>query len=134
MVSTNSYRNWKNADLTDLVGQTLVSVKRDQDLGVGDNIEFTTESGRSYVLCHFRDCCEEVYIEDITGDLQDLVGVPILMAEESTSEDVVQYEWQHRNEWTFYKFATVKGYVTIRWCGGIVPYYSIEVSFSELCR
>ena len=126
MVCANSYRNWKNAELPALIGQTLVSVKRDQDLGVGDNIEFTTESGRRYVLCHFQDCCEQVDLEDIAGDLQDLVGSPILMAESSSNDD-------DHTEWTFYKFATVKGYVTIRWCGDMVSYYSIEVSFSELC-
>jgi len=55
-------------------------------------------------------------IEDICGDLEDLVGSPILMAEEIT-EEKFDDEYGY-TKWTFYKFATRKGYVTLRWRGG----------------
>ena len=69
--------------------------------------------------------------------MSDLVGSPILMAEEVTYVDEHPPEIGHRQTdeswtWTFYKFATVKGYVTIRWLGESNGYYSESVSFGKI--
>src|SRR5690606_26744979 len=82
-------------------------------------------------MFHWQDCCERVYIEDIIGDWEDLIGNPILKAEERTSSD--EQEWQEKDEWrdsftwTFYEIATIKGSVTIRWYGESNGYYSESV-------
>lgn len=119
------------AQVEELIGKTLVSVNRgavyDNDLLV-----FTTVDGIEYRMYHQQDCCENVDIEDICGDLDDLVGEPILIAEEVTSSENpegVEPEYQESFTWTFYKFATRKGYVTIRWYGSSNGYYSESVSF-----
>lgn len=77
---------------------------------------------------HEQDCCEGVYIEDICGDLDDLVGAEILFAEEVTGEaPAVDTEWVDSYTWTFYRFQTTKGSVDVRWYGESNGYYSESV-------
>jgi len=104
-----------------LIGKTMVSVRQVDD----DRIEFVDTEGVEYLLYHQQDCCESVYVEDVVGDLQHLVGAPLYMAEESfSSDDPKVKEYQDESwTWTFYKFATVHGYVTIRFYGSSNGYY-----------
>lgn len=107
----------------ELVGKTIYkwSINNDNDI-----LNLYATNGKVYSL---QDCCESVSIEDINGDLDDLLDTPILMAEESSNDDSSgHYE---SATWTFYKLATVKGYITIRWLGVSNGYYSESVSFSE---
>ena len=46
------------------------------------DLVFTTDGGRKFIFTHYQDCCENVFIEDIRGDLTDLVDSPIVEAEE----------------------------------------------------
>ena len=117
----------------DLLGKTLVSVTG----AVGeDEMVFTTDDGKVFKLYHSQDCCEHVSIDTIVGDLADLVGNPILLAEEVTSrenpEGYVKSDYQDSFTWTFYKLATIKGYVDIRWYGESNGYYSEGVDFEEV--
>jgi hypothetical protein len=125
----------RRTDITELKGQTLVSCNRLKSYGV-DEIIFTTTNKKTYRMYHSPDCCESVEIEDICGNLQDLVGSPILQAEESTSNenpsDVTPPKYQDSFTWTFYRLATAKGFVTIRWYGESNGYYSESVDFEEL--
>lgn len=104
----------------------------------GEEIRFTTVDGETYRMFHSQDCCESVYIESITGDLQDLVGEPILRAEEAQDLfDLIknldkQEDDEGSHTWTFYKFATRKGYVDIRWYGSSNGYYSEGVDFVKV--
>jgi hypothetical protein len=94
---------------------------------------FVLEDGRKFALYHDQDCCESVYIEDIVGDLDDLVGSPILLVEESGSNENPKGDYEPDSfTWSFYKFATIKGYVDVRWYGESNGYYSESVSFGEL--
>lgn len=93
---------------------------------VDEEFIITTVQG-DFVFTHFQDCCECVQIEDITGDIQDLVGHPLLLAEEVSSEDEPAPANPDSYTWTFYKFATIKGYVDVRWLGESNGYYSESV-------
>ena len=112
-----------------LEGKTLkdIKVKRNEE------IIFTVDDGTKYKMFHDQCCCEHVYIEDICGDIKNLIGSPIVMAEEVSNYDMGKLDkWDDSYTWTFYKFATVKGYVTIRWYGTSNGWYSESVDFIEL--
>lgn len=57
-----------------------------------------------YKFYHQKDCCESVWIEDIEGDLNDLLGYPILQAEKITEKN--KNNSYESSTWTFYKLAT----------------------------
>ena len=86
---------------------------------------FTSDSGKHWMQ-HQQDCCESVSVEDIVGNVEDLIGSPVLLAEEVSEEDPNASE---SGTWTFYKLATIKGSVTIRWYGSSNGWYGEEVSF-----
>lgn len=108
-----------------LLGKTLTFVHHDKN---EEAILFYTEDNEVYQMCHEQDCCENVYVEDVTGDLRDLLHSPITMAEEVSKNDEEAYE---SGTWTFYKLATINGYVTIRWYGESNGYYSESVDFYQ---
>lgn len=62
--------------------------------------------------------------------MDDLVGSPLLQAEEVSADDPEDYPDydQEYHTWAFYKFATIKGSVTLRWLGESNGYYSEEVT------
>jgi hypothetical protein len=115
------YGNYVN--LEELLGKTLAEVVERSHA----ELVFRTTDGETYRMYHEQDCCEYVSIEDIVGDLDDLIGSPITMAEEVV-EDGGESNWG-TSTWTFYKLATNKGYVTIRWFGESNGYYSESVDF-----
>jgi hypothetical protein len=129
----NSHNNYNDRSfgirgysVVDMLGKTLkiIEVSREKD-----EIHFYTTNDEHYVMYHAQDCCESVVIEDIIGNLDDLVGSPLLMCEEQTKDD--NDHWG-AGMWTFYKFATIKGYVTLRWYGDSNGYYSISVDFTKV--
>ena len=132
------------AQIKDLVGKVLTEIKNN-----ADELFFIVNDGTEYKMYHSQYCCESVYIEDIVGDLKDLIGTPILVAEENsstekTTEQIAEqekrkleegddyYEYDESFTWTFYKLATIKGYVDIRWYGSSNGYYSESVNFIQV--
>jgi hypothetical protein len=100
----------------------------------------TSVDGTVFEFFHWFNCCERIEINDICGDLDDLLGSPILVAEKVSSgggiEDLRNSEFGIKVDeddatytWTFYKFSTIKGSVTVRWLGLSNGCYSEEVFF-----
>ena len=125
------------AEFSDLLGKTLKGVSVVENDGYKNEIIFETTDGDVYRSYHYQNCCEYVIIDDIEGDLRDLIGVPILQAEdvcntEDEFGDFKEDEYTESFTWTFYKLATIKGYVTIRWLGESNGYYSESVDFEKV--
>ena len=133
-----------------LEGKILTKIIRMQD---PDTLIFNTTCGESFRMYHDQDCCESVWIEDICGDLDDLLHTPMVQAFEKTSTKeeinlIPCYKKQAINRllsiidntdhvlddsvtYTFYTLTTIKGTVTIRWCGTSNGYYSESVNFER---
>ena len=117
-----------------LIGLTLKSI---DGMELDNNgVTFTSTTNRRFELYHHQDCCERVEIVDIEGDPNDLIGAPIIVAEEVSSDDYpvpdhVTQPTDRSHTWTFYRFATRKGWVVLRWLGQSNGYYSESVSFVE---
>lgn len=114
-----------DVSFSELQGKTLKSVEASSD-----EIRFETDDGVIYLMLHEQDCCENVSVEDVTGDWDDVIGSEILLAEErSQTDENAEYE---SGTWTFYEIASLKGRVQIRWYGSSNGYYSEDVSFKKV--
>lgn len=152
---------------------------------VEDTMELMFSNGTTLRFYHDQDCCESVGINDIIGDLGDLIGLPLTQFEavsnhgtdngslDDDEDDIIDVEEavdsvfaigsaalddgetiepeivttevstevkspqsefpgalnDHEDSWTwtFYKLATNKGSVTVRWYGSSNGYYSESV-------
>lgn len=141
----------RRCEFSELVGKTLTRAEK-IDNGGDDEIIFDTDDGLRFTQYHSQDCCESVRVEDVVGDLSDLIGSTILQAEGVSHDGEADYEngdydkkvmkgWPEgipvpdyvsdSFTWTFYKLATIKGSVTIRWLGESNGYYSESVDFCK---
>lgn len=120
-----------NININELLGKTLTEANGAEGDG---EITFKTTEGKTYELYHSQECCESVSVEDICGEMSDLVGSPITQAEEASNKpdhgDLSEYLVSYT--WTFYRLATAKGQVVIRWLGESDGYYSEGVDFKEV--
>lgn len=112
----------------DLRGQILTAVEV-----ADDEVTLTTAGGVAYRLFHGQTCCESVFVDDVCGDVRDLIGLPLTVAEESSnSDEPPKNDDDMSHTWTFYRLATRKGFVTIRWYGTSNGYYSESVDFTAV--
>lgn len=115
-------------DISHMIGKTAVKVEAtsiSRLSNYNDCLTFDMNDGSRFTFQHNQDCCEHVSIEDIVGDLDDLVGSPILTAECRRCENY--HAEDGYGKWTFYEYATNKGSVTVRWYGSSNGYYAVEV-------
>lgn len=117
-----------------------------------DELIFICTDGSQFKMSHLQSCCEGVWLEDIVGELDDLIGQEITLFEKRTdsysyemSEEVPQKskviqnkysfsdaEMQEYTQWTFYEIQCPRGSVTLRWYGNSNGHYSVEVDFEKI--
>ena len=140
-----------------MVGLTPTKVERSSDIFndyfySNEKIIFHFDDDVTLVLTHEQSCCEDVTLEDVVGDLNDLVGHPLLVSELRTTYeaeearglgDLEEYELNEGDvecikrtfadaeayEWAFYEFRNIKSSVTLRYVGESTGYYSTDVNF-----
>lgn len=123
--------NWDRVgNITELVGKTINKI-------FTDKLNFiTVVCDNKFYNMEGDDDLAHIEIDDINGDLNDLINSPLLIAEENTNRDLPSKENIDYDDdsytWTFYKLATIKGYVDIKWYGCSNGYYSEEIIFSEI--
>lgn len=111
---------------SELLGRVLVEIlNKDQQV-----LTFRFSEGPDWVMYHRQSCCEWIRLEECIGEPEWICGSPLTMAEK-VSQKGPEGEYGNTSTWTFYKFATVKGYVTLRWLGTSNGCYSEDVDFEE---
>jgi len=108
---------FQRVDFDIFKGETIVKIEKDED---STSIYFYCKNGMVIQMTHLQDCCESVYLEEIEGDLNSILNSKILFAEESI-------EKKDEETLSFYKIATEKACITLRWYGESNGYYSEEV-------
>lgn len=121
---------YKEVNVSELKGKIITSIEGAKQYN--NTIIFTCNDGTKYEMTHTQDCCETVEIKQIDGDIEDLIGSPIILSECVTNGAKYEGFDQYYGTWTFYKFATAKGYVTLQWLGESSGYYNEEVEFYEV--
>ena len=134
-----------------LVGQTIVELIALTTDNKGNLVEcvvgaetevliLKTASGDYYRLYHEVDECDhDAWLEDVTGDMDDLLNSPIITAYESSSSNDAAPIIPPPNDrmhddswtWTFYRIQTAKGCITMRWYGTSNGYYSESVDLTK---
>ncbi len=112
-------------EISDFLGEEVIKI---EGMHNGSRwVRMRSKSGRVLVLWHDQCCCEMVELEDVAGDPDDLLFSSLKMCESYSNSDDPPDEHSESHTWTFYKFATVNGFVTLRWLGESNGYYSEEV-------
>ena len=109
---------YNEVDISQLKNKIFSKVYRNE------NFIFFENSKEKYGLFHNQDCCEDVYIDDVCGELSNLENAEITYAERTTNEGFPKNEYDDSCTWTFFKFATNKGWVDVRFYGTSNGYYS----------
>ena len=108
-------------DISDLKGMTITAVvykETNESLLIHLNTHVLE-------MIHYQDCCETVYLADVVGNFEDLIGYPLLEVSESIVD--ITSENTESSTASYYNFKTVKASVQLRWVGESNGYYSETV-------
>ena len=114
-----------------ILGKTIKFIKGLEE--ESDEVLFYCNDRSIYKMYHEQDCCECVSIDDVNGNVDDLIGSKILQAEVYTKDmEDEREDADSSGTYTFYNFATINGYVQVKWFGTSNGYYSEAVEFEKV--
>lgn len=126
----NNY--WRDEEILPMmVGEEVLNLLINRE---DDTVKFFFKDV-TVTLYHSQDCCECVVIDDVNGEVSDICGQILEVAEVRTNEmdDTLAEQpkksvWDDSNTWTFYTFRTIKGSLDIKFHGSSNGYYSESVN------
>lgn len=106
-------------------GKTISTIVGAEEDSQEVTFEFT--NGEKATFMHYQDCCEDVHLADILGDIKSLIGAPLTYAKIATnqhSEGICESTTE-----TYYIFKTDNDPcgVTFLWRGESNGWYSEDV-------
>ena len=117
------YRANNSCHIDDLVGKAV------RGLAYSDEYFQILTDDCIYIFYHEYSCCESVWLTQVDGISDKIIGSRIVIAEVVTDEK--DTECGHIT-WTFYKIGTNKGMIDFRWCGESNGYYSETVDLVKV--
>ena len=112
-----------HCDIKDMVGKKVLGIYYDEE-----NFQILTDDC-VYAFYHQQDCCESVWLTQVDGISDKLIGSRIVIAEVATDEKDTEYG---HITWSFYKIGTNKGMIDFRWQGESNGYYSESVDLVKI--
>ena len=113
----------------ELKGKTITSI---DGINSGDNDTIiTTSDGSIYTLTHIQDCCEHVRVYGSVGNIDDVLNVEVIDAEDTNPMDnpnAPDYKAYDSATWTQFRIVTNRGTFEIWWLGESNGYYGESVS------
>ena len=117
------YRANKRCDIDDLVGKVI------KGLAYSDEYFQILTDDCVYAFYHEQDCCESVWLTQVDGISDKIIGSRIVIAEEVVDEKDTEYG---HITWSFYKIGTNKGMIDFRFQGESNGYYSETVDLIKI--
>ena len=115
------YRRY--CDMKDMVGKKVLGIYYDEEI-----FQILTDDC-VYAFYHQQDCCESVWLTQVDGISDKIIGSRIVIAEEVVDEK--DTECGHIT-WSFYKIGTNKGMIDFRWQGRSDGGYSETVNLVKI--
>lgn len=116
------------SDIEQIVGKIIVKITGGN---VGDEkILFECSDQTTFKMYHFQDCCENVQVDQIVGDINNILHSPVLSAEESNPDrPIIDDIYNESFTWTDFTITTEKGTVVFQWLGCSNGYYGETPQF-----
>lgn len=118
--------------IEDFVGKVVSNIKFERagkyNQGPIDAIIFNFADGDIFKIYHEQECCESVFLKDITGDLDFLINEKILKIEEISNQEGEMYSTE---TWTFHRISTFNNTISLCWYGESNGFHSEGVNVAK---